>query len=68
MIFTMLGITFLLLIISTFAMVGSAYYSDKKYKLGKFLWRISILTGLLYSISGLATLGMLVLDFLDFLF
>lgn len=64
----MLGITFLLLIISTFTMVGSAYYSDKKYKLGKFLWKISIFTSLLYSISGLATLGMLVLDFLDFLF
>ena len=64
----MLGITFLFLLISTFTMVGSAYYSDKKYKLGKFLWRISMITGLFYSISGLTTLGILVLNFLDFLF
>lgn len=68
MLIKMLGITFLFLLISTFTMVGSAYYSDKKYKLGKFLWRISMITGLFYSISGLATLGILVLNFLDFLF
>lgn len=68
MLITMIVITILLLILSTFTMVGSAYYSDKNYKLGKFLWRTSIITSLFYTLSGLATLGMIVYKFLDFLF
>ena len=68
MLITMIVITILLLILSTFTMVGSAYYSDKNYKLGKFLWRTSIITGLFYTLSGLSTLGMIVYKFLDFLF
>lgn len=68
MIITMIGITILLLILSTFTMVGSAYYSDKNYKLGKLLWRTSIISGFVYSISGLTTLGIAIYKLLDFLF
>lgn len=68
MIITMIGITILLLIITTFTMVGSAYYSDKNYKLGKLLWRTSVISGFVYSLSGLITLGMIFYKFLDFLF
>lgn len=64
----MIGITILLLILSTFTMVGSAYYSDKNYKLGKLLWRTSIISGFVYSISGLTTLGIAIYKLLDFLF
>lgn len=65
---TMLGVTFLFLLLSTFSMVGSAYYSDKNYKLGKFLWRTSTITGILYSISGIVALGICIKSFIDFLF
>lgn len=68
MLFKMLGITFLLFIISTFSLVGSAYYSDKKYKLGRFLWKTCLTTSFLYGLSISATLGVLVTRFLDFLF
>ena len=68
MLFKMLGITFLLFIISTFSLVGSAYYSDKKYKLGRFLWKTSLTTSFLYGLYGLATLGVLVTRFLEFIF
>ena len=68
MLFKMLGITFLLFIISTFSLVGSAYYSDKKDKLGRFLWKTSLTTSFLYGLSVLATLGVLVTRFLEFIF
>lgn len=68
MILTSLGITFLLLLISTISLVGSAYYSDKKYKLGRFLWKFSIATGFLYSLSGMFSLGLIVYKLIDFLF
>ena len=68
MLIKMIVLTVLLLIVSTFTMVGSAYYSDKNYSLGKLLWRISIVSGGAYGLSALATIIMAVLQFLDFLF
>lgn len=64
----MLGITFILLNISTFSLVASAYYSDKNYKKGKNLWKIGKFSGLLYSISALTTLIMGICKLIDFLF
>ena len=65
---TMLGVTFLLSIMTTFSLIGSAYYSDKNYKLGKFLYKASLVTGGFYTLSALAVLGMGVNQVLEFLF
>lgn len=68
MLIKMVVITLLLLVFSTSTLVASAYYSDKNYKLGKFLWRTSIISGFIYSLSGLTTLGIAIYKLLDFLF
>lgn len=65
---TMLGVTFLLSIMTTFSLIGSAYYSDKNYKLGKFLYKASLVIGGFYTLSALAVLGMGVNQIIDFLF
>lgn len=67
-ILAMIGITFLLLIVSTFSLVGSAYYSDKKYKLGKFLWRFAVITGILYNLSAIAIFGMGIYKLIEVIF
>lgn len=64
----MLGITFILLNISTFSLVASAYYSDKNYEKGKKLWKIGKFSGFLYSISALTTFIMGICKLIDFLF
>lgn len=67
-ILAMIGIAFLLSIITTFSLIGSAYYSDKNYKLGKFLYKASLVIGGFYTLSALAVLGMGINQVLEFLF
>ncbi|MGL5713011.1 MAG: hypothetical protein ACRCX2_08325 [Paraclostridium sp.] len=68
MLFTMIIITLILLIISTLALVGSAYYSERNYKAGRFLWRTSVIVGAIYGCAGTVTIGMGAYKILEYLF